>query len=151
MNGDGGEYYMAKAIMAFKNNPDKEFVGLSRTEIENRVKKQSRHLTSRKHTFTLKDGRRIKFSVTNKNIEHYISDAGGRAKGVLNISDIKNLDKSFSHAVHVSSAGDVKKRSGGVKFHYFETSINGKTIYLNGKEDKKKKKNEIYSITKEIK
>lgn len=150
MGGDSGNIYQARAILASRKDPDREYRGLSRAEIDARVKKQASHLTRKAHYLTLKNGKRLKFYISDKNIEHLVSDAGGRAKGALNISDIQKLDASFSKAVHVNSADDIKKVGSGIKYHYFRTKVTRKTIFLNIKEDKRKRRVELHSITKEI-
>ena len=150
MSGDSGDLYQARILMSLKKDPDREYRGLSRTEIENRVKKQCAHMIGKSYSLKLKNGRKIKPRITSKNIEHFISDAGGRAKGSLNISDIKKLDSAILRAVHVNSADDVKKVGSGVKFHYFRTKIHRKTIFLNVREDRKGNNTDFHSVTKKI-
>ena len=48
---------------------------MTRTEIEDYVKARSTFLTSHKHIIPESSGKKIKFGVTEKDIEHLVSDA----------------------------------------------------------------------------
>lgn len=69
-------------------NPDWRYANMSQTEIENRVKARSSVLLTRQHIIPESSGKKIKFRVTEKNIEHLVADSLHRAKGALYISDI---------------------------------------------------------------
>lgn len=110
MEGDGGDIYQLRQLKKMRNNPDWRYEGKSRTEIENEVKARSSVLLSKRHTISEKSGRKIRFNITEKDIEHLVSDATGRAKGTLYISDIPNLHRSFKSAIFVRSNKEAKKR-----------------------------------------
>ena len=131
--------------------PDRRYANMTQTEIEDHVKARSSLLLSQQHVIPECSGKKIKFSVTEKDLEHLVADALHRAKGVLYLSDISELPRHFSSAKYIQSANDVKKGAKGVKFHYFEINIDGRKMYLNIKVDRKKKKTTLYSITAEIK
>ncbi|MBR7024106.1 MAG: hypothetical protein IKI09_11670 [Bacteroidales bacterium] len=61
-------------------NPDWRYAKMTRTEIEERVKARSSLLLSRRHIIPESSGRKIKFSVTEKDIEHLVSDALHRTR-----------------------------------------------------------------------
>ena len=69
---------------------------MTRTEIENYVKARCSFLTSHKHIVPESSGRKMKFKVTEQDIEHLVSDALYRAREVFNISDIWNLHNYFN-------------------------------------------------------
>lgn len=137
--------------MSESYNPDWRYAKMSQTEIEDRVKARSSVLLSARHIIPESSGKKIKFSVTVKDIEHLVADALHRAKGVLYISDISNLPRYFGEAKYIQSANEIKKHQKGVKFHYYEINISGRRMYLNIKVDRNKKKTTLYSITSEIK
>lgn len=132
-------------------NPDWRYANMSQTEIEDRVKARSSVLLTRQHIIPENSGKKIKFRVTEKNIEHLVADSLHRAKGALYISDICELPKYFDQAKYIRSAKENKKNLKGVSFHYYEITIRGKKIYLNIRIDRKKKESFLYSITTEIK
>ncbi len=132
-------------------NPDWRYANMSQTEIEDRVKARSSVLLTRQHIIPESSGKKIKFRVTEKNIEHLVADSLHRAKGALYISDICELPKYFDQAKYIRSAKENKKNLKGVSFHYYEITIRGKKIYLNIRIDRKKKESFLYSITTEIK
>lgn len=84
-----------------------EVSNMNRTEIENYVKAKSTFLTSHKHVIPESSGRKMKFKVTEQDIEHLVSDALYRAREVLNISDIWNLQSFFQSAI-ISSQKKMK-------------------------------------------
>lgn len=131
-------------------NPDWRYAGMTRTEIENHVKARSSVLLSQQHVIPESSGKKIKFSVTEQDIEHLVSDALHRAKNVLYISDICELPRHFAYAKYIQSANEIKKQRKGVKFHYYEITIDGRTMYLNIRVDRKKKETILYSITDKI-
>ena len=132
-------------------NPDWRYADMTQTEIEDHVKARSSQLLSQQHVIPESSGKKIKFRVTEKDIEHLVADALHRAKGVLYISDISTLPRYFSNAKYVQSAKEIKKHTKGVKFHYYEICIDGRRMYLNIKADRNKKRITLYSITTEIK
>lgn len=132
-------------------NPDWRYANMSQTEIEDRMKARSSVLLTRQHIIPESSGKKIKFRVTEKNIEHLVADSLHRAKGALYISDICELPKYFDQAKYIRSAKENKKNLKGVSFHYYEITIRGKKIYLNIRIDRKKKESFLYSITTEIK
>lgn len=132
-------------------NPDWRYAKMTRTEIEDHVKARSSVLLTRQHIIPESSGKKIKFRVTEKNIEHLVADSLHRAKGALYISDICELPKYFDQAKYIRSAKENKKNLKGVSFHYYEITIRGKKIYLNIRIDRKKKESFLYSITTEIK
>lgn len=132
-------------------NPDWRYANMSQTEIEDRVKARSSVLLTRQHIIPESSGKKIKFRVTEKNIEHLVADSLHRAKGALYISDICELPNYFDQAKYIRSAKENKKNLKGVSFHYYEITIRGKKIYLNIRIDRKKKESFLYSITTEIK
>lgn len=132
-------------------NPDWRYESMSQTEIENHVKARSSLLLSLRHIIPESSGKKIKFRVTEKDIEHLVADALHRAKGVLFISDICELPRYFNAAKYIQCANDVKKNKKWVKFHYYEINIDGRKMYLNIKVDRVKKETTLYSITAEIK
>lgn len=124
---------------------------MNRTEIENYVKERSTFLTSHKHVIPESSGRKMKFKVTEQDIEHMVSDALYRSKGVLNISDIWNLQKYFQSARYIKSEKDEKSGKSYIQFHYYEITIKERKMFLNIREDKKQHTATLYSITKKIK
>lgn len=128
-----------------------EVSNMNRTEIENYVKAKSTFLTSHKHVIPESSGRKMKFKVTEQDIEHLVSDALYRAREVLNISDIWNLQSFFQSAHYIKSEKDEKSGKSYIHFHYYEITINGRVMFLNIREDKKQHTATLYSITKEIK
>lgn len=137
--------------MSGSYNPDWRYANMSQTEIEKHVKARSSILLSHQQCIPQGSGKKVKFSVTEKDIEHLVADALHRAKGVLYIGDISDLYRYFNKARYIQSAKDIKKHLKGVKFHYYEVVIDGRTMYLNIKEDRKRKNTTLYSITSEIK
>ena len=137
--------------MSESYNPDLRYAKMTQTEIEDHVKARSSILLSRRHVIPESSGKKIKFSVTEKDIEHLVADALHRAKGVLYISDICDLPRYFDDAKYIQSANEIKKHLKGVKFHYYEINIDGRRMFLNIKVDRNKKKTTLYSITTEIK
>ena len=87
---------------------------MSQTEIENHVKARSSVLLSQQHIILESSGKKIKFCVTEKDIEHLVADALHRAKGVLFISDISTLPRYYSSAKYIQSAKEIKKHTKGV-------------------------------------
>lgn len=132
-------------------NPDWRYANMTQTEIEDHVKARSSLLLSRQHIIPESSGKKIKFSVTEKDIEHLVADALHRAKGVLFINDISTLPRYFAGSKYIQSANDIKKHTKGLKFHYYKINIEGRIMFLNIRVDRKKKKTTLYSITAEIK
>lgn len=124
---------------------------MTRTEIENHVKAQCSYLISHKHIIPESSGRKIKFNVTEKDIEHLISDALYRAKGSFFISDISSLSNYFHTAVYIKTEKEEKRGKNAMHFCYYEIRINGRTLYLNIKEDKQRRQTTLYSVTAQIK
>jgi len=124
---------------------------MNRTEIENYVKSRSTFLTSHKHVIPENSGRKMKFKVTEQDIEHLVSDALYRAKEVLNLSDIWNLHNYFHSARYIKSEKDEKSGKSHIHFHYYEITINERKMFLNIRENKKQHTATLYSITKELK
>ena len=56
-------------------NPDWRYANLTQTEIEDRVKARSSQLLSQQHVIPESSGKKIKFRVTEKDIEHLVADA----------------------------------------------------------------------------
>jgi hypothetical protein len=132
-------------------NPDWRYANMTQTEIENHVKARSSQLMSQPHFVTNTDGKKLKFRVTDKDIEHLVDDALHRAKGVLFLSDIPVLPEYFPKAVYIKTEKDTKKHSKGVCFHYYQIDINGRSMYLNFRDDKLRHHTNLHSITVEIK
>lgn len=137
--------------MSESYNPDWRYVNMSQSDIEKHAKARSSLLLSHQHVIPQSSGKKVKFSVTEKDIEHLVADALHRAKGVLYISDISNLPRYFGDAKYIQSANEIKKHLKGVKFHYYEITIDGRKMFLNIRVDRNKKKTTLYSITPEIK
>lgn len=55
------------------------------------IKRRSTYLTSHQHIVVDAEGRQLKLYVGERDIEHLVSDALGRSKGVLRLSDISTL------------------------------------------------------------
>lgn len=137
--------------MAETYNPDWRYAKMTRTEIENHVKAKSSLLLSRHHIIPESSGKKMKFRVTEKDIEHLVADALYRAKGKLFISDISTLPQYFNAAKYIESTKDTKSGNKKVWFHYYTILINGRTLYLNIREDKLRKSIRLHSITAIIK
>lgn len=150
-SGDGGDIEQYRALKRMRSNPDWRYNGMSRRDIENTVKARSSILLSKRHSIPQDSGRGIKFSVTNDDIEHLIDDAIGRANGVFFISDIQNLHRYFGKAKFVKRERDTKHGNSGVHFNYYEITVAGRKMYLNIKEDRKRHRTTLYSITKALK
>lgn len=132
-------------------NPDWRYAKMTRTEIEDHVKARSSLLMSQTHFVTDTKGKKLKFRVTDKDIEHLVDDALHRAKGVLYASDIPTLPEYFSKAVFIKTEKDTKKHSKGVYFHYYQIDIDGRLMYLNFRDDRIRHRTNLHSITIEIK
>lgn len=132
-------------------NPDWRYANMSQTEIEDRVKARSSLLMSQTHFVTDTKGKKLKFRVTDKDIEHLVDDALHRAKGVLYASDIPTLPEYFSKAMFIKTEKDTKKHSKGVYFHYYQIDIDGRLMYLNFRDDRIRHRTNLHSITIEIK
>lgn len=132
-------------------NPDGRFANMTQSEIEGHVKARSSQLLSQTHFVTNIQGKKLKFRVTNKDIEHLVDDALHRAKGVLFISDLPTLHEYFSRAVFVKTEKDTKRQAKGVFFHYYRIDINGRILFLNFREDRQRRHTNLHSITIEIK
>ncbi|MBR4148235.1 MAG: hypothetical protein IKX35_09350 [Bacteroidales bacterium] len=131
-------------------NPDWRYANMTQTEIEDHVKSRSTILLTRQHVIPESSGKKIKFRVTEKDLEHLVADALHRSKGVLLISDIADLPRHFNSAKYIQSANDNKKKKKGVKYQYYEISIAGRRMYLNIKVDRIKKEIRLHSITSTI-
>ena len=131
-------------------NPDWRYANMAQTEIEDHVKARSSLLLTRQHMIPESSGKKIKFRVTEKDIEHLVADALHRSKGVLLISDIYELPRHFSSAKYIQSANDNKKKKKGVKYQYYEICIGERRMYLNIKVDRNKKEIRLHSITSTI-
>lgn len=103
------------------------------------------------HIIPESSGRKIKFKVTEQDVEHLVSDALYRAKELFCISDIWDLHNHFQQARYIKSEKDEKSGKSYIHFHYYEIVINGRKLFLNIREDKKQHTATLYSITKEIK
>ncbi|MBQ2175955.1 MAG: hypothetical protein II453_13115 [Alphaproteobacteria bacterium] len=132
-------------------NPDWRYANMTRTEIEKHVKARCKRLTSYRHTIPAISGRKIRFYVTESDIEHLISDALYRAKGAFFINDICSLANYFSTAKYVKTEKEEKKGERAVYFYYYEIHVNDRTLYLNIKENKQRHRTTLYSITAQIK
>ena len=132
-------------------NPDWRYVNMSQTEIEDHVKARSSLLMSQTHFVTDTKGKKLKFRLTDKDIEHLVDDALHRAKGVLYASDIPTLPEYFSKAMFIKTEKDTKKHSKGVYFHYYQIDIDGRLMYLNFRDDRIRHRTNLHSITIEIK
>ena len=123
---------------------------MSRTEIEDKVKAKCKYLTSKKHVIPESSGKKIKFGITEKDVEHLVSDALYRSRGMLRIDDISVLHHYFQKARYVKTEKDNKKNKPKVFFHYYEININGRILFLNIKEDIVWKTTRLHSITSKI-
>lgn len=132
-------------------HPDWRYTNMTQTEIENHVKARSSLLLIRQHVIPESSGKKIKFRVTEKDIEHLVADALHRAKGKLYISDICELPRHFSSARYIETTKDTKTRNKKVWFHYYRIVIDERLLYLNIKEDKLRKSIRLHSITPIIK
>lgn len=149
MSGDSGDIYQARKLMRMRRNPDYRYEGMTRTQIEQSVKSRSSVLLSTSHTIPEDSGKKIKFVVGEKDVEHLVSDATGRAKGTLYISDISTLNRHFGNAIYERSSKDTKGRK-GVVFHYYKITIGKREMYLNIMDDKVHHHKTLHSITSKI-
>ena len=132
-------------------NPDWRYANMTQTEIEDHVKSRSSVLMSQQHVIPESSGKRIKFRVTEQDIEHLVSDALHRSKGKLLISDISTLPQYFGSAKYIESTRDTKSGNRKIWFHYYSIVVNGRTLYLNIREDQPRKTVRLHSITGIIK
>ena len=123
---------------------------MSQSEIEDHVKSRSSLLLSRQHVIPDSSGKKIRFRVTEQDIEHLVSDALHRAKGVLFISDINTLPQYFNNAIYIKTEKDTKKGRKEVLYHYYQLVIDGREMYLNIMENKLRKTIRLHSITSKI-
>ena len=123
---------------------------MTQTEIEDHVKARSSILLTRQHVIPESSGKKIKFRVTEQDIEHLVSDALHRTKGVLLISDIRSLPQCFKSAIYIKSDKDTKNGKKEVRYHYYQLAINGRVLYLNIMENKLRKTIRLHSITSTI-
>lgn len=131
-------------------NPDWRYADMSQSEIEDHVKSRSSLLLSRQHVIPDSSGKKIRFRVTEQDIEHLVSDALHRAKGVLFISDINTLPQYFNNAIYIKTEKDTKKGRKEVLYHYYQLVIDGREMYLNIMENKLRKTIRLHSITSKI-
>ena len=131
-------------------NPDWRYANMTQTEIEDHVKARSSQLLSQQHVIPESSGKKIKFRVTEQDIDHLVSDALHRAKGVLYISDISLLSQLFKNAIYVKTDKDTKKGKKEVWFYYYKLIIDGRVMYLNIMENKLRKTIRLHSITPKI-
>ena len=150
MAGEGILIHQYSTMANSRNNPDWRYDGKSRTEIGNMVRARSSSLMSKEHFVIKEDGKKLKFKVTEKDVEHLISDALGLAKGTLYISDIPNLGKAIEKAIFAGK-GDDKDGRKWVKYYYYEIKISNRKMYLNIEKDRKRNRTTLHSITKSIK
>ena len=132
-------------------NPDRRFANMTQTEIEDHVKARSSLLLTRQHVIPESSGKKIKFRVTEQDIEHLVADALHRAKGKLFISDISALPQYFNAAKYIETTRDTKTGKKKVWFHYYKIVVGERPLYLNIREDKLRKTIRLYSITAIIK
>ena len=132
-------------------NPDWRYANMTQTEIEDHVKARSSLLISRQHIIPESSGKKIKFRVTEQDIEHLVADALHRANGKLYISDISTLPQYFNMAKYIETTSDTKTGNKKVWFHYYKIFVGGRLLYLNIKEDKLRKTIRLHSITAIIK
>ena len=123
---------------------------MTRTEIEKQIKARCTFLTSRKHIIPESSGKKIKFGITEKDIEHLVSDSLYRTKGTLRLEDICVLHQYFQRALYIKTEKESKKGNPKVFYHYYEININGRILYLNIKEDVIWKTTRLHSITSKI-
>lgn len=136
--------------MSESYNPDWRYANMTQTEIENHVKARSSLLLSRQHVIPDSSGKKMKFRVTEQDIEHLISDALHRTKGVLLISDISTLSQCFKDAIYIKTDKDTKNGKKEVRYHYYQLTISGRVMYLNIMENKLRKTIRLHSITATI-
>lgn len=103
-------------------------------------------MLSQEHYVLDDKGKKLKFTVEEKDVEHLISDALYRTKGTLFISDIKTLHQYFPTATYVETVKDRDGRK-GVFFHYYKISIDGREMLLNIEDDKNRHSRRLHSIT----
>ena len=132
-------------------NPDWRYANMTQTEIEDHVKARSSLLLTLHHVIPESSGKKIKFRVTEKDIEHLVADALHRAKGKLYINDISTLPQHFKSAQYIETTKDTKSGNAKVWFHYYKIMIGERTLYLNIREDKLRKTIRLHSITSIIK
>jgi hypothetical protein len=131
-------------------NPDWRYANMTQTEIENHVKARSSVLLTKQHIIPESSGKKIKFRVTEQDIEHLVSDALHRTKGVLFISEISALPQYFEKAIYVKTDKDTKKRKKEVWYYYYKLVIGDRVMYLNIMENKVRKTIRLHSITTKI-
>ena len=131
-------------------NPDWRYADMTQSEIEDHVKARSSILLSQQHVIPDSSGKKIKFRVTAQDIEHLVSDALHRTKGVLLISDINELPQYFTSAIYIKTDKDTKKGKKKVWYHYYKLVIDGREMYLNIMENKLRKTIRLHSITSKI-
>lgn len=131
-------------------NPDWRYAGMTQTEIEDHVKARSSVLMSQQHVIPESSGKKIKFRVTEQDVEHLVSDALHRSKGVLYISDIRELPQFFKTAKYIKTDRDTKNSKKEVWYYYYELNIGGRVMYLNIMENKVRKTIRLHSITTKI-
>ena len=131
-------------------NPDWRYANMTQTEIENHVKARSSVLLTKQHIIPESSGKKIKFRVTEQDIEHLVSDALHRTKGILFISDISILPQFFETAIYVKTDKDTKKGKKEVWYYYYKLIIGGRVMYLNIMENKVRKSIRLHSITAKI-
>lgn len=149
MSGDSGDIYQARRLMDMRKNPDIRYANMSRSEIDSSIKRRSTYLTTHQHTVVDGNGRQLRFYVGEKDVEHLVSDALGRAKGTLRLSDISTLHTHFKNATYEGSSKDTKGRK-GVVFHYYKITIDGREMYLNIMDDKLRHRKTLHSITSKM-
>ena len=131
-------------------NPDWRYANMMQTEIENHVKARSSVLLTKQHIIPESSGKKIKFRVTEQDIEHLVSDALHRTKGILFISEISALPQYFEKAIYVKTDKDTKKRKKEVWYYYYKLVIGDRVMYLNIMENKVRKTIRLHSITTKI-
>ena len=117
--------------MTDSHNPDWRYANMTQTEIEDHVKARSSVLLTKQHIIPESSGKKIKFRVTEQDIEHLVSDALHRTKGILFISDISTLPQYFENAIYVKTDKDTKKGKKEVWYYYYKLIIGGRVMYLN--------------------
>lgn len=137
--------------MSAQHTRIRQYANMTRTEIEDRVKEQCSNLTSHKHSIPESSGRRIRFIVTEKDIEHLVSDALYRAHGVFFLSDISELPSLFQRAKYIKTEKDSKGGRANVYYHYYELILGNRKIYLNIKENRQTHQKTLHSVTSKIK
>lgn len=111
---------------------EKEYQGLTRTEIDNKVRQQAAHI-AKSYTLQLNNGKTIRATVRNRDIEHFTNDALFKTSGKLKLSDIRNVNLFLENATYIGTTNAYKGNS-STKYHTFSFMLRGNELYFKVKE-----------------